>query len=102
MVKMYMTMRPRRSKKRDLIGLAVRSNRTLEPRELTSQQPVPFARNFMNSKTKKWLGLRDSNPRMMGPEPIALPLGETPIGYFWLCRLGFNYMMFSCPYSSQQ
>lgn len=24
-----------------------------------------------------WLGWRDSNPRMLGPEPSALPLGDT-------------------------
>ena len=29
-----------------------------------------------------WLGMRDSNPRMLGPEPSALPLGESPIGFF--------------------
>ena len=26
-----------------------------------------------------WLGMRDSNPRMLGPEPSALPLGESPV-----------------------
>ena len=26
-----------------------------------------------------WLGWRDSNPRMHGPKPCALPLGHTPI-----------------------
>ncbi len=26
-----------------------------------------------------WLGWRDSNPRMHGPKPCALPLGDTPI-----------------------
>ena len=26
-----------------------------------------------------WLGMRDSNPRMHGPEPCALPLGQSPI-----------------------
>ena len=25
-----------------------------------------------------WLGWRDSNPRMHGPKPCALPLGHTP------------------------
>ena len=25
-----------------------------------------------------WLGRRDSNPRMHGPEPCALPLGDSP------------------------
>lgn len=28
---------------------------------------------------RAWLGMRDSNPRMLGPEPSALPLGESPI-----------------------
>lgn len=27
----------------------------------------------------KWTGKRDSNPRMTGPKPVALPLGYTPI-----------------------
>lgn len=26
-----------------------------------------------------WLGKRDSNPRMQGPEPCALPLGDSPV-----------------------
>ena len=27
----------------------------------------------------KMLGRRDSNPRVLGPEPSALPLGDDPI-----------------------
>lgn len=44
----------------------------------TSPQQIkkdPFGASF-----KSWLGMRDSNPRMVGPEPTALPLGESPIG----------------------
>ena len=26
-----------------------------------------------------WLGRRDSNPRMPGPKPGALPLGDVPL-----------------------
>lgn len=26
-----------------------------------------------------WLGMRDSNPRMHGPKPCALPLGQSPM-----------------------
>lgn len=26
-----------------------------------------------------WLGVRDSNPRMTGPKPVALPLGQPPM-----------------------
>lgn len=29
-----------------------------------------------------WLGRRDSNPRMLGPKPSALPLGDSPM--FWV------------------
>ncbi len=25
-----------------------------------------------------WLGWEDLNPRMTGPKPVALPLGDTP------------------------
>jgi hypothetical protein len=42
----------------------------------TSPQQIkkdPFGTSF-----KTWLGMRDSNPRMVGPEPTALPLGESP------------------------
>ena len=28
-----------------------------------------------------WLGMRDSNPRIPGPEPGALPLGQSPTGF---------------------
>ena len=31
---------------------------------------------------QSWLGMRDSNPRMVGPEPTALPLGESPTARF--------------------
>ena len=29
--------------------------------------------------TYAWLERKDSNPRMVGPEPTALPLGDAPI-----------------------
>jgi hypothetical protein len=32
-----------------------------------------------------WLGKRDSNPRMPGPKPGALPLGDSPILWIHLC-----------------
>jgi hypothetical protein len=34
--------------------------------------------NLENEIRSTWLGWRDSNPRMLGPEPSALPLGDTP------------------------
>ena len=32
-----------------------------------------------------WLGRRDSNPRMLGPKPSALPLGDAPITFIVRC-----------------
>ena len=32
---------------------------------------------------RKWLGREDSNPRMPGPEPGALPLGDAPINWYF-------------------
>ena len=31
------------------------------------------------AETGDWLGRRDSNPRMPGPKPGALPLGDAPM-----------------------
>ena len=40
-----------------------------------------------------WLGWRDSNPRMLGPEPSALPLGDTLIYAVRLYHcLGFEFI----------
>ena len=36
-------------------------------------------KNLKNEIRSTWLGMRDSNPRMPGPEPGALPLGESPV-----------------------
>ena len=30
-----------------------------------------------------WLGWRDSNPRMHGPKPCALPLGDIPLAHLF-------------------
>ena len=34
---------------------------------------------FSHLSIISWLGVRDSNPRMPGPKPGALPLGQPPI-----------------------
>lgn len=52
----------------------------------TSVSPTPFlfASLLINQKADRTadffdlLGRRDSNPRIIGPEPIALPLGYSP------------------------
>jgi hypothetical protein len=36
-------------------------------------------KDLINEIRSSWLGWRDSNPRMLGPEPSALPLGDTPL-----------------------
>ena len=39
----------------------------------------PFKILLKTQKVSNWLGVRDSNPRMPGPEPGALPLGQSPV-----------------------
>jgi argininosuccinate lyase len=39
--------------------------------------PIYFRVHFLGYRS--WLGRRDSNPRIAGPEPAALPLGYAPI-----------------------
>jgi hypothetical protein len=34
-----------------------------------------------------WLGWRDSNPRMHGPKPCALPLGDIPTPPYFIKNL---------------
>ena len=36
-------------------------------------------KNLKNEIRSTWLGWRDSNPRMLEPEPSALPLGDIPL-----------------------
>ena len=36
-------------------------------------------KNLKTEIRSTWLGRRDSNPRMLGPEPSALPLGDSPL-----------------------
>ena len=49
----------------------------------TKNDPMNRGRSVDNSTTiqlySSWLGMRDSNPRITGPEPVALPLGQSPI-----------------------
>ena len=48
-------------------------------------EPIPEPESIKTSPSDDiiaiWLGWRDSNPRMLGPEPSALPLGDTPSLY---------------------
>ena len=40
-----------------------------------------------------WLGMRDSNPRMHGPKPCALPLGQSPITRLIITQKGFELLI---------
>ena len=54
-------------------------------RQTQKSELVSFIETSDHEKTPRllgafsWLGWRDSNPRMHGPKPCALPLGDTPI-----------------------
>lgn len=43
-----------------------------------------------------WLGWRDSNPRMLGPEPSALPLGDIPIDVLFLVTCPVYHLLALC------
>ena len=47
-------------------------------------------KNLKNEIRSTWLGMRDSNPRMPGPKPGALPLGEPPMGKNQIYCKGFT------------
>lgn len=44
---------------------------------MANKKPKQDARLFICNI--HWLGRRDSNPRMLGPKPSALPLGDSPL-----------------------
>lgn len=56
--------------------------------QIKNQKSTPVTKSTIDPESIKaspsddiiaiWLGMRDSNPRMPGPEPGALPLGESP------------------------
>jgi hypothetical protein len=65
------------------------------------QKEASKSLNLTNEIIMTWLGVRDSNPRMPGPKPGALPLGQPPIlvgeqgnfivkAIFIQCRAGFR------------
>ena len=54
-----------------------------------SSEPNNSNTNLLDSLFLTWLGWRDSNPRMHGPKPCALPLGDTPI-YRKICTMNYS------------
>ena len=63
--------------KQKIVGLLL-SNLRLSGNLLDFSLTQPFSNLFSGENGSVWLGMRDSNPRMPGPEPGALPLGESP------------------------
>lgn len=48
-------------------------------------------KDLKNEIFSSWLGRRDSNPRIPGPKPGALPLGHSPsIGVNFICNVHGN------------
>ena len=65
-------------RRRQIINI-VFQNLELDGNQLRWEYKKPFDSMALSNKTNSWLGMRDSNPRMPGPEPGALPLGQSPI-----------------------
>jgi site-specific DNA recombinase len=61
--------------KRNLLNLVL-SNLELEDKELRWKLKEPYDCMALCNENGNWLGRRDSNPRMPGPKPGALPLGD--------------------------
>ena len=58
------------------------SNLQLDGEELHLELKEPFFNMQKISDEPEWLGRKDSNLRMPGPKPGALPLGDAP-KYFY-------------------
>lgn len=67
--------------KRQLIKLVL-SNLRIEGDKLLWELHPPFDLIVKSSEDLRWLGRKDSNLRMPGPKPGALPLGDAPIKNF--------------------
>ena len=72
--------------KKRLVGFLL-SNLRVSGNSLELTPREPFAKLLLDAKRPLWLGMRDSNPRMPGPEPGALPLGESPVPYNYTTSL---------------
>ena len=55
------------------------NHETLEAKkEAARTAPEQIKKDLKEGLNEVWLGLQDSNLRMTGPKPVALPLGEGP------------------------
>jgi hypothetical protein len=63
---------------------AVIANKVKKEKELRKNFEHAIAKNITEEEFVRgtlsplWLGRRDSNPRITGPKPVALPLGYAP------------------------
>ena len=64
--------------KRRILNIIFR-NLELHGDTLLLKYKKPFDSMAFCKKILLWLGMRDSNPRMLVPETSALPLGESPL-----------------------
>ena len=64
--------------KRQLIKLVL-SNLMVDGENIVWEAHKPFDDMIKCSDDTFWLGRKDSNLRMAGPKPAALPLGDAPI-----------------------
>ena len=65
------------NEKRQLINLVL-SNLRIEDEKVLYDAQRPFDVIINSVDNKRWLGRKDSNLRMPGPKPGALPLGDAP------------------------
>jgi site-specific DNA recombinase len=65
-------------RRRQIINI-VFQNLELHDDQLRWKYKKPFDTMASYTNHSSWLGWRDSNPRMLEPEPSALPLGDIPI-----------------------
>ena len=68
-------------------------NQKTTPVEESFNEPIITNISLPSSIFQIWLGMRDSNPRMHGPKPCALPLGQSPIFLLNIscCSIAFFY-----------
>jgi site-specific DNA recombinase len=66
-------------RRRQIINI-VFQNLELHGKKLRWKYKKPFDSMASYKNDSAWLGMRDSNPRMLVPETSALPLGESPMG----------------------
>ena len=75
------------NEKRQILSLLL-SNLQFDGENVHYTLKEPFEGLFLCPGRSIWLGMRDSNPRMLGPEPSALPLGESPTHFNYIILFG--------------